>query len=69
MALIFEFKAKQSPIRKPLPASAAGTGSVVFFTGIRYERIAPADMAAAAKAVVSRKRTGPRRARSIEALA
>jgi hypothetical protein len=69
MALIFEFKAKQSPIRKPLPAGAAGTGSVVFFTGIRYERITPVEIAAAAKSVVSRKRAGPRRARSIEALA
>lgn len=69
MALIFEFRKKLSVNKKPLPVSETGTGSIIFFTGVRYERIAPTDVTAVSKGAVSRKREGQRRSRPIEALA
>jgi hypothetical protein len=68
MALIFEFRKSQSQNRKATPLGQGVTGSIVFFTGIRYERIAPAEVVAAAACSVARKPARPRRAKPIEAV-
>jgi hypothetical protein len=69
MALIFEFKRKLSVSRKPLPLGSAGTGKIVLFTGVQYERITSDDVPAVAKNMAPRKRSAHRRTRTIEALA
>jgi hypothetical protein len=39
MALILEFKSKKFPVRNTKAAATPETGLVVFFTGVRYERM------------------------------
>ena len=69
MALIFEFRKKPSASRKPVPVGTSGTGLIVFFTGVRYERIASADVSTAVKSAVSRKRSGHKRTKTMAAIA
>ena len=69
MALILEFRKNLSPDRKLFPAVTAGLGSVILFTGVRYERIAPSEINTTAKSVLSRKPSGQRRRRPVEVVA
>lgn len=66
MALILEFRKRPSADRKLLPAVGAGLGSVVLFTGVRYERIASSENIDCANPVLSRKPSGHRRRRPVE---
>lgn len=69
MALILEFRKKLMPGSKSHPVVANGSSSVIFFTGVRYERIAVSESAISAKSVLSRKPGGQRRGRPVEVLA
>ena len=48
---------------------AIGTGKVIFFTGVRYERIVTADVGVSAKVALSRKPANQRRGRPVGVLA
>ena len=69
MALILEFRKRRSPGGKSLPVGAIGTGKVIFFTGVRYERIVTADVGVSAKVALSRKPANQRRGRPVGVLA
>jgi hypothetical protein len=69
MALILEFRKKLTPVGKSLPVAANGSASVIFFTGVRYERITASEVAMSAKRSLSRKTGGQKRGRPVEVLA
>lgn len=69
MALILEFKSKKFPVRNPKAAGAAETGLVVFFTGVRYERMAAPEAVAKVNRRKPPNRQAHGRRRPIEAMA
>ena len=69
MALILEFRTRLSLGGKSLPVGAMGTGKVIFFTGVRYERIVPTEAAVSANVVLSRKPANQKRSRPVGVLA
>ena len=68
MALILEFRKKLLPDSKPHPAIAMGTGKVVLFTGVRYERMTSLDTVPSGKPVLRTKSPIQKRGKSIQSI-